>query len=385
VDRAGAPGAPLQVAVLGISLSATCGVRDHAGLLAEALASEHVSCSLNWLLRKERSLRGSREEIRAWTDRVVGELAERRPDAILLHYSVFTFSHKGVPIFVRPVLSALRASGIPVVSVLHEFAYPWGYGGWRGVVWALTQRAVMIEVMRASRAAIVTAESRASWLTSRAWLPRRRVVFAPVYSNLPPSAASPPGDREIPVIGLFGYAYQGAAVAMILDAIGELREQGLAVSLSLLGAPGASSAGGESWVAQARSRGLRDVVSFSGALPAQELSDALASCDVLLFADIAGPSPRKGTLAGSLASGRPVVAIDGPSTWPELGRAQAISLAQPTSAALAGKIAALLGDDDYREALGARTRAFSEREMGVARTASAARELLVDAVGARRP
>ena len=35
-------------------------------------------------------------------------------------------------------------------------------------------------------------------------------------------------------------------------------------------------------------------------LPAQALSDALSSCEVLLFGDTAGPSPRKGTLAGSI-------------------------------------------------------------------------------------
>ena len=38
-------------AVVGVSQAATCGVRDHAMLLAEALTEEGVSCSMHWLGR----------------------------------------------------------------------------------------------------------------------------------------------------------------------------------------------------------------------------------------------------------------------------------------------------------------------------------------------
>jgi glycosyltransferase involved in cell wall biosynthesis len=368
--------------VVGISLSSNCGVRDHARLLAAALEGGEISCTFHWLQREERSLRASRAEIGAWTRQLADELAERRPDAILLHYSVFTYSHKGVPLFVPAVISALRAQRVPIVTVLHEFAYPWGYGGWRGVVWSLTQRVMLVEVMRASAAAIVTADTRAGWLASRVWLPKRPVLAAPVFSNLPAPAVAEPARRDPPVVGLFGYSYQGAAVSLILDAIGRLRERGLRAQLRLLGAPGPSSPAGQSWLEQARARGLEDALSFSGALPAQELSDALAACEVLLFADTAGPSPRKGTLAGSLASGRPVVAIDGPARWPELISAQAVALAPPTALGLAEVLAQLLGDEAEREALGARSRAFAESEMGVERTARAARALLDGALGA---
>ena len=67
-----------------------------------------------------------------------------------------------------------------------------------------------------------------------------------------------------------------------------------------------------------------DALSFSGPLPAQDLSDELAACDLLLFADDPGPSSRKGTLAASLASARPVIAIDGPQGWSELAEAGAV-------------------------------------------------------------
>lgn len=374
LDNAGSP----RLAVVGISLSGTCGVRDHARLLAQELEREGIACTSHWLQREQRSLRGSRAEIRAWSRQLAAELAEHRVEAVLLHYSVFSYSYKGLPLFVRPVLAALRAARAPVIGVLHEFAYPWMYGGWRGAVWAVSQRAILVEVMRASAAAIVTADFRASWLASRPWLARRPVLVAPVFSNLPPPSRAPVGERgtPTPVVGLFGYSYQGAAVALVIDAVRELKDRGLPVKLSLLGAPGPASAAAAEWSAAAGARGVADAISFSGALPAQELSDALAACDVLLFADTAGPSPRKGTLAGALASGAPVVAIDGPRNWPELIGGEAVRMARPTAASLADAIAALLSDDAARRALGARGRSFAEREMGVARTAAAVRTLL---------
>ena len=371
-----------KVAVVGISLKATCGVRDHATLLAEALASEGVSCSFHWLGRGQGSLAAARAEIAAWRRSIVAELREERPEAIVLHYSVFAYSHKGVPVFVRPVFSALRGLGIPLIVVLHEFAYPLRYGGWRGRVWALTQRVAMIEVMRSASAAIVTADIREQWLSSRWWLPRRRVLVAPVFSNLPAPTAAAHGDRAGACVGLFGYSYQGAAISLVVDAIGRLQEQGVSVRLRLLGAPGPSSPAGEAWIAQARARGVGEALDFSGALPAQELSDALAACELLLFVDTAGPSSRKGTLAASLASGSPVVALDGPMAWRALVDDGAIRVAEPTPQALAETIAVLLADEGARSALGARGRSFYEREMSLSRTAHVATTLLGEVISA---
>ncbi len=301
---------------------------------------------------------------------------------MLLHYSVFSYSHRGLPLFVRPTLSALHGSRIPLVTVLHEFAYPWRRAGLHGSAWALSQRALLIEVMRASAAAVVTIDTRADWLASRAWLPRRPVAFAPVFSNLPPPAVRPRPDRQTPVIGLFGYSHEGAAISLVLDAVRLLEDRGRGVELMLLGAPGRSSAVGEAWLAAARTRAITHALSFSGTLAAQDLSDALAACDVMLFADSSGPSSRKTTLAASLASGRAVVAIDGPHSWSELIQAQAVHVVQPTSDALASGLDTLLGDEGLRQALGARGRVFAERQMGVARSARVVAGLLDDVLTA---
>lgn len=362
--------------MVGVSVRQTCGVRDHAALLADAMASEGISSSFHWLVRGESSIRGARREIREWTLRLQQQLTEEPPQAVLLHYSVFSYSHRGIPLFVRPTLSALRACGAPLIVMLHEFVYPWRRGDWRGNVWAVTQRAALIPVMRAAESVISTADDRVAWLRSRVWLPRRRVVLAPVFSNLPPPAAHAVPDPSSRVVGLFGYSYQGAALELILDAIGELMAAGVPVQLRLLGAPGRSSRAGEAWLRAASTRRLEKALSFSGALPAQSLSDELAACDVLLFADSAGPTSRKTSLAGSLASGRPVVALAGPQTWGKLVEAEALRVAEPTSTALAAALGALLADRRESEELGARGRAFAEREMTLARTVQAVASLL---------
>ncbi|MGA7706074.1 MAG: hypothetical protein WB998_14415, partial [Solirubrobacteraceae bacterium] len=238
----------LQAAVVGMSVSPTCGVRAHAGLLAQALAHEDVSCSLHWLSRSESSLGVGRREVRAWTEGLVTDLRRERPDAVLLHYSIFAYSHRGIPIFVRPTLSALRRTGIPVVAFMHELAFPWRLRGWRGDVWALTHRTLLIEAMRRSSAAIVTTEGRAEWLASRRWLARRPVGFAPVFSNLPAPMTVSRRDRGRPRIGLFGYSYDEQTISLVLEAIALVRRGGVDVELALLGAPGRSSALAETWL-----------------------------------------------------------------------------------------------------------------------------------------
>ncbi|HEX5223859.1 MAG TPA: glycosyltransferase [Solirubrobacteraceae bacterium] len=366
----------MRVAVVGISEKQACGVRDHATLLAGALERRGLTCSMHWITREARGARASVAELSRFRRRLERELADERPDAILVHYSVFAYSLKGLPVGVPAMFATLRRVGVPVVGVLHEYAYPWRYGGWRGAVWAISQRAVMPAVMRSLDGAIVTAEQRERWLRTRRWLPSRPVANAPVFSNLPAPRTPAREAAAADVIGLFGYAYQGAASELVLDALASLREQRGDVELRLLGWPGPDAPGGAEWLRLAGARGVAHALSFTGPLPAQELSDQIAACEVLLFADRAGPSSRKGSLAGSLASGRPIVAIDGPMTWDAFRRAGALRVVAPNAAALRDELATLLADRGALEAQGARGLDFYEREMSLGLTAERALELL---------
>jgi glycosyltransferase involved in cell wall biosynthesis len=374
--HAGQLRSPVRTAVVGVSTSPICGVRDHATLLSAALTSESCDCSTHWLDRSQVSPRAAYTEIHAWTRALAAELVAEQPDATLLHYSVFSYSFRGLPVFVAPTLSALRDAGAPLVTILHEFIYPWRRDGLHGTAWAVSQRLLLISVMRASAAVVTTTDFQAEWLASRSWLPKRPVAVAPVFSNLPPPAeAARPGHRGA-VIGLFGYGYGEATVALVLDALGIVRERDREARLRLLGAPGRSSSAAAVWLAQASNRGLDDALSFSGTIPPAELSDALATCDVLLFVDPLGPNPRKTTLAASLASGRPVVALDGPRRWRKLSDAKAAWIVTPEPEPLAEALATLVAEERQRVLLGARGRSFARESMSAAGSARTVADLL---------
>jgi glycosyltransferase involved in cell wall biosynthesis len=364
-----------RVAVVGVSPGEICGVHDHARLLAGGLGAEGVECSMHWLVRERSGLQAEREEMAAFAQRLREELPRSKADMVLLHYSVFAFAHRGLPLFVPSLLGAVRGAGLPVVTVLHEAVYPWNVGGARGKLWAASQRVALIDLVRLSGALLVTADFRADWLRSRLWLPRRPVAVAPVFSNLPAPRRVAPGERDGETVGLFGYSYEGTNHELVLDALAHLHRRGRPARLRLLGAPGPDSDAARSWRQGAAARGLEGSLSFSGRLGEQELSDELARCDVLLCIAALGPTSRKGSLAGSLASGRPVLALDGPRTWRELVEADALRLAAQSPQALAAGLGELLGDAGLQEELGARGRAFALERMGVGRTAEAVIEL----------
>ncbi|MHB8235470.1 MAG: glycosyltransferase [Solirubrobacteraceae bacterium] len=368
-----------RIGVVGVSIDDPCGVRDHAMLLAAALTREELVCSLHWLQRTDASIGAETTEITRWARSLAGELERERLDAVLLHYSVFALSHRGVPVYVRPVVRALRKLRVPLVSFMHEFAYPWHLGALRAKVWAATQRVALIDVMRASAGIVVSADDRAEWLRTRPWLPQRAISVAPVFSNLPP-ASQPGAGGDVERIGLFGYAHEGVAVQTVVEALRVLQEGGRELELVLLGAPGRDSPAGARWLERAATNGVGEALSFSGRLPAQQLSDELAACAVLLFAEQGGPTARKTTLAASLSSGRPVVVLDGPNSWAQLRQAQATVVAEPEPRSLAIAVARLLDDAGARERQGALGLAFAQSTMSVGQSAKIVGDALVRAI-----
>ncbi len=369
-----------RLATVGISEREFCGVRDHGRLLAAQLEAEGSRCTTHWLDRDgDAGLRASRRDVLKWTALLPGGLARERADAVLLHYSVFAYSHRGLPVFVRPVMRALGSAGVPTIAILHEVAFNWPERpAPRAVAWAASQRLAALELVRGSSALLVTADFRAEWLRSRAWLPRRPMRVAPVFSNLPPSAAHPAATP--PTLGIFGWALGEETRDVVLNALCRLRSQHT-VELRLLGAPGEHSQSGQAWRADAARIGVSDAISFTGPRPAQELADELAHADVLLYVDPTGPAGRKGTLAGELAAGRPLIALEGRRTWPALAESGAATIVPRSADAIAAAAAELLADEGRREAMGALAAGFYQREMAVERTAAAVRELLREVRG----
>ncbi|MGH9169503.1 MAG: hypothetical protein ACRD0Z_01285 [Acidimicrobiales bacterium] len=347
---------------LGASEGTLCGARDYATLLAGELSRLGHDIETQWLQRPLPP-GSARNRLKV----ALAPAREGRFDAVLWHYSVFTYSHRGVPSMVWPYAMALRAIPVPVVTVLHELVYPWGHKGLTGTLWASSQRMALPAVVGVSAGLVVTVEERASWLQSRPYLPRRPVVTSPVFSNLPEVTVSRRLNGDIR-IGMFGYP--GSSAKLVAAALSRILGGGQPAELLLLGSPGPGSPAAAEWESAGACSGTTGALRFSGVLPPEQLASEMAGCDMLLFHDGDGPVSRKGTLAAALASGRPLVAVDGPHTWPALVAERAVRLVPPDAELLAAALIDLAGDARSREALGARGRSFYDRNQGIGVVAS---------------
>jgi glycosyltransferase involved in cell wall biosynthesis len=351
-----------RVIVVGASSSQICGVRDYARVTAEAMVVEGASVTTLWW---ERDLSWGRRrtiaEARRWLADVAEAVERQRPDWILWHYSVFTWGLWGIPFLSLMAARRLARTGVPLLTVLHEFAFPFGDGGLRGLGWAIAHRVTLLPVWRACARAIVTTEERAQWLKSRRWLPTRPVSFLPVCSNLP---AVLPDNRSKDglSIGVFGFQADRSLAERVVGALARLHDDGLATRLVLVGAPGDEGPAADAWLRAAANCGF-EPLSFTGILPAPEIARAVASVDVIVFADSSGSMSRKTTLAAALALAKPVVAMDGPGRWRHLVEANAVVVARPNADEIAAALRPLLLDEVNRDAQGTRGRNFYRRWM----------------------
>jgi glycosyltransferase involved in cell wall biosynthesis len=363
----------VRIVNVGISETEICGVRGYAQLLADDLRKRGHEVADMWLERAHvtRSLDIVRAT-RSWASELTDLIRVEKPEVLLWHYSVFTYGLKGVPVLAPMVSRALRASGVPVVGLLHEFAYPWEIDGGRGVAWALTQRAVLPMILRNLDGAIVTTEGRGQEVRAHRAFAAKPIMVAPVYSLLPtPQIGTPADDRTVGVI-----AWRDDGMAPIaIEAIAKLRATRPDLRVVLLGAPGPESRAGRAWrnAAQRASQQLE----FTGIVAgSQSFADEAARCSVIVFADSGGPSSRKTTVASALAFGVPTVAFKGPETWQALADTSAVALVPYDGARLSGALGALLDSDDKRAALGREGREFYKRHQSVDVTGRAIAEFL---------
>ncbi len=363
-----------RLAVVGVSTRRYCGVRDHGRLLGEELRARGADVRDHWLdISPNASLREGRRAVLDFAAELPGELAAERCQGVVFHYSVFAYSHRGLPVNGAPVVRALRRAGAPVVSVLHEVAYPWPtHADARGLVWALSQRAAARGVFAASRAVVVTADFRAAWLDGARWLPRRPVRVAPVFSNLPSSGA----EAEPGAVGVFGWAFDEESIVLAVDAFAQVGASDPSARLHLLGAPGPDSEPAAAWRRAAERAGVADRLQFSGALGAAELAERLARCSVFLYVDPSGLTGRKGTLAAELAAGRALLAAAGRRDWPALESSGGVRVVAREPSSLGAALGQLLADAPQRASLAVAGRDFYAREMSVAHTADVVLDLL---------
>jgi glycosyltransferase involved in cell wall biosynthesis len=341
----------MKLLVVGASTTEVCGIRDCAGVLEPALGALGVEVRTAWWERRRE----------ADPDRWLAAVQQAQPDAILWHYTPTAYGRRGLPTLAPRVVRQLAATGAPVFVLLHELAQDLRSRGWRGFVQGSVQRLLLARLLGGAAGAVVTTEERLRWLETRRWLPRRPLAFVGVPSNVPVTNGAGAKNGALR-IGVFGFhEWSGLRVEPVAAAVAAVPR----ATLVLLGAPGPDSREADEWRRAAAQAGCP--VEFTGVLEAPELSCALAGLDLVVTADVAGPTPRKGTLAAALAHGLPVVALDGPLTWPAFAEAGAIAVA--AAPVLSTAVRTLSDSPAERTLLGERGRVFYEQRLSAAVTA----------------
>jgi glycosyltransferase involved in cell wall biosynthesis len=257
----------------------------------------------------------------------------------------------------------------PIVVTFHDLRVPYLFPK----AGRLRFRAVL-EMARSARRAIVTnIEDQAVLAPLLAQPP----ALIPIGSNIHP--APPPGfDREgwrrkagaaegETVLAYFGFLNESKGGEELVRTLAGLRQRGLAVSLWMIGGQvGASDPTNQAYLARVRQLigelGVEPWVRWTGFVSPAEVSAYLLSADLCVLPYRDGVSFRRGSLMAALAHGLPVVSTVPRLLPPEIQDGQNMALVPPGDAeALAGRIAALIGDPAARARLGEGARGLARR------------------------
>jgi len=289
---------------------------------------------------------------------------ERRAGAwrgrwVLVQYTALSWSERGFPLRFLRVLRILRQAGAQVAMIYHDVL---PYHGSRTID-KLRRRAqihAMNEALRSCDLGVFTVPvSKIPWIANK----HTRAVFIPVGANLPEPETAwtvQRGDAErLPAIAVFGItggeggiweiASISEALQIVAERLGKLR-------LVVMGR--------HSDTAEKALRNLMDKspieVSALGVLPAEEIVQHMAGCDVLLFVR-GGISSRRGSAIAGIACGLPVVALDGPETASPITEAGVVFADPKRQRGLGEALLKVLSDEEYRASLAERSRRAQEK------------------------
>lgn len=188
-----------------------------------------------------------------------------------------------------------------------------------------------------------------------------------------------------PLIGFVGRLHRGKRVETAIQALAEVRKQAGSARLVVMGGPGsADEAAYQRELEQLADLGAGGAVTFTGFLPAQAMSAAIASLDVCML-----PSESESfgmVLMEAWAQGVPTVASDAGGCG-EITRASGGGMLAPVGAdgAFARRLLALLADPAAARAMGRRGRVWVEQNCNPANYAARFLELLSAVLGPPLP
>lgn len=267
------------------------------------------------------------------------------PDVLLVQYNPFSWGRYGFAPHLPERLLALkrRHSGVKLAVMMHEPFVP--VTSWKFGVMTTWQR---WQLWRMGHVAEVFFCSVEPWAARFArWFPGTQVDHLPIGSNIPVAGANRSTARQALgvkgrlVMSLFGRAACETLghVRAAADAVGAHDPSALVLYIGTDGARVQAALDG---------RPVRN----AGALPAADVSRALAATDLYLAPYPDGASTRRGTLMAGLAHGLPTVSTDGRLTDPLLRAAggSALVLAPASSQDAFAHAALSLAQDSVRRA-----------------------------------
>jgi glycosyltransferase involved in cell wall biosynthesis len=240
---------------------------------------------------------------------LVGPIAARRPDWVLLQYNPFSYGEWGLNLSLPAALGRIRAAApsTRIALTVHEPFVP--VRSLRSLVMTTWQR---LQFWRLGRQADVVFCAIEPWVERfTPWFPATRVAHLPVGSNMPRVEAARTTVRgalgfgpETLVLGLFGQGHPSRMLSFVRRAIGGLRAEGRDARVLYVGPAVDVVAGALSGVPH----------HCTGALPGPDVSRHFAAMDLYLAPFRDGVSARRGSFLAGLQHGLATVSTTGPQT-----------------------------------------------------------------------
>jgi len=337
------------ILLLGRRDEPTDGVADYCEMLREAGLRQGLSFEIAQVPWAERgwdtALEGLRSAASAWRDRWV-----------FLQFTTLGWSRRGFPLRAPGVLDILGKCGARPGVVFHDIM-PLRGSGLVGSAREYCHLRVMRRLYARSKLSVFTLP-----VDKIAWLPPKheKAVFIPVGANNPDPGSAMQADfpkvKTVAVYSITGGDRMPIEVADLGTALKRASKKVGSIRLVLFGR------GSREAEPALRSELAGAEVEFEslGLLTPQQVSQALAGADVLLF--VRGQiSSRRGSAIAGIVCGLPVVCYSGQETaWP-ITEAGILAVPLGDREALAGALETILSDDSFRKTLAERSRQAREK------------------------
>jgi glycosyltransferase involved in cell wall biosynthesis len=293
----------------------------------------------------------------------------RQPDPrriIMVQYVPHAFGYRAMNVAFCAWLMSLR--GQRIWTMFHEVAFPFErHQPLRHRFLACVTHWMAFKVARASSRLFI---STPAWQRRIAWMsrPHTPIQWMTIPSNLPTAVELLPRTGA-PVIAHFGaYNVQGSHLGEEILAI---LQADASVQIWLLGR------GGETLAAElaAAHPQFRGRLVATGALPAEQIAQRLASADVILQPYPDGVTTRRSSLMAALRLGRPIVTTRGSRTEPLWQQSGAVELVDAGDInELQRRTIALLHNPQRRAELSDRARQLYDEHFDVRHTIAILRQ-----------